>query len=111
MTTAKKLLKNKLTNFSLDEQEQMRRLKSFKEVTGGITPVIVNPRLTDTKNITETSKEVARNYLVKASNDLSRRKDDYAKSIQQGKEPKFRDVFRKIANRAAGVQRANCRDK
>ena len=88
------------------------KLRSFKEVTGGLTTVIVTPRLDDTKNITEISKELAKNYLARASKDNRQRHDQYAADIVAGKKSlDFRTTFRKIANRAAGVQRANCRDK
>lgn len=84
-------------------KKSRKPLKGFKEITGGLTKVIISPR------INEISKELAHNYSMKAIKDVKQRDDQYANDIQRGKEPKFKDVFRKIGNRAAGIQKASRR--
>ena len=60
-------------------------------------------------NVNELSRQALRGYVKKASKDISQRKDDYVKDIQDVREPKFKDVFRKIGNRAVGIQKASRR--
>lgn len=92
-----------------------RQLKSFRQVTGGSsrkTNVLISPKMHDAENnvnVNELSRQALRGYVKKASKDISQRKDDYVKDIQDVREPKFKDVFRKIGNRAVGIQKASRR--
>lgn len=91
-------------------KELRKPLKSFREITGGLTKVIVSPTKAETENnIHELSQQKLRSYVKGASKDVKQRHDQYANDIKSGREPQFKDVFRKIGNRAAGMKKASRR--